>query len=103
MSCLTEVFFILFGSWGQESQGGVSDTVPQKRTTDTDLEEGRFSVLPTLKKLSRYTQRFPSSISTLYLFPLPLHVHSPIGVALTVTLQLSLERWPAAQLGIHCA
>ncbi|XDB53565.1 hypothetical protein AB1E18_007081 [Capra hircus] len=38
--------------WGQESQGGVSDTVPQKRTTDTDLEEGRFSVLPTLKKLS---------------------------------------------------
>ncbi|KAI4589373.1 hypothetical protein MJG53_003781 [Ovis ammon polii x Ovis aries] len=39
--------------WGQESQGGVSDTAPQKRATDTGLEEGRFSVLPTLKKRSR--------------------------------------------------
>ncbi|KAG5212861.1 hypothetical protein JEQ12_008647 [Ovis aries] len=75
--------------WGQESQGGVSDTAPQKRATDTGLEEGRFSVLPTLKKRSRYTKRFPSSTSALHLFLLPLHVHSPTGVALTGTPQLS--------------
>lgn len=57
--------------------------VLQKRTTDTDLKEGSFSILPILKKLSRYTERFPSSISTLYLFMLPLQVHSPSGVALS--------------------
>ena len=62
----------------------------QKRTTDTDLKEGSFSILlPTLKKLPRYTKRFSSSISTLYLFMLPLHVYSPTGVAFIVILQLS--------------